>query len=38
MRFTARTDLERVYDVLRNREILYNEEKIKVISNPHIYF
>ena len=28
MRFTARTDLERVYDILRNREILYNEEKI----------
>ena len=28
MRFTARTDLERVYDVLRNREILYDEEKI----------
>ena len=28
MRFTARTDLERVYDVLRNREILYNEEKV----------
>ena len=28
MRFTARTDLERVYDVLKNREILYEEEKI----------
>ena len=28
MRFTARTDLERVYDILKNREILYNEEKI----------
>ena len=28
MRFTARTDLERVYDVLRNRELLYDEEKI----------
>ena len=28
MRFTARTDLERVYDILRNREILYDEEKI----------
>ena len=28
MRFTARTDLERVYDVLKNREILYDEEKI----------
>ena len=28
MRFTARTDLERVYDILRKREILYDEEKI----------
>ena len=28
MRFTARTDLERVYDILKNREILYDEEKI----------
>ena len=28
MRFTARTDLERVYDILRKRELLYDEEKI----------
>jgi len=28
MRFTARTDIERVYDILKNREILYDEEKI----------
>ena len=28
MRFTARTDLERVYDVLKKREHLFEEEKI----------
>jgi hypothetical protein len=28
MRFTARSDLERVYDILRKRELLYDEEKI----------
>ena len=28
MRFTARTDFERVYDILRNRQVLYEEEKI----------
>ena len=28
MRFTARSDLERVYDILKKREILYDEEKI----------
>ena len=28
MRFKARTDLERVYDILKNRENLYSEEKI----------
>ena len=28
MRFTARTGLERVYDILKNRENLYHEEKI----------
>ena len=28
MRFTARTDLERVYDILKKRELLYDEEKI----------
>lgn len=28
MRFTARTDLERVYDIIKNREIVYDEEKV----------
>ena len=28
MRFTARTDFERVYDILKNRQVLYEEEKI----------
>jgi hypothetical protein len=28
MRFTARTDLERVYDILKKREHLFEEEKI----------
>lgn len=28
MRFTARCDLERVYDVLKQREMLYTEQKI----------
>ena len=27
MIFTARTDLKRVYDILKNIEILYDEEK-----------
>ena len=28
MRFTARTDFERVFDILKNRQVLYEEEKI----------
>ena len=28
MRFTARTDLERVYDIIKNRESVYDEEKV----------
>ena len=28
MRFTARTDFERVFDILKNRHVLYEEEKI----------
>ena len=28
MRFTARTDFERVYDILKNRNALYEEEKV----------